>query len=229
MCGTQADTFGTKLSGEIIKDIKANEVLEFRSLFVAQPDSLIHHKAYSVCSNLTNKADSKLGDWENLQEQLDDEDDSAKHLSVRGSPTMKKKPRIRSRWGKEQDKFLVHTLYDMEKAGKINIEEIIALDPDFDAPFNSQIQSISVELQWKGLLKSLCIRIQTVLEPKGFSVRDRKFLRKTLRQEYRDKPIDYASMLYHFPGRTVSQVKVLCKEIMEKSKTKFVLHPKTQK
>lgn len=229
MGGTQANTIGTKLSDETTKNIKADEALEFRSLFVAQPDSLIQHKADSICSNLTNKADSKLGNSENNQEQLNDQDATAKHISVRGESTMGKTPKIKSRWGKKQDKFLAQTLYDMEKDGKINIEEITGLDPDFEAPYNSQIQSISVELQWKGLLKSLCIRIQSVLSPKGFSVRDRKFLRKTLRQEYRDKPIDYASLLYHFPGRTVSQVKVLCNEIMEKSKTKFVLHTETQK
>jgi hypothetical protein len=60
------------------------------------------------------------------------------------------------------------------------------------------------------------------MSPKGFSVREKKFLRKTLRQEYRDKPIDFDALLYHYPGRTLKQIKALCKEIMKKSKTKFL-------
>ena len=123
----------------------------------------------------------------------------------------------RPRWGRDMDKKLFKTLRDMERTGEIFIDEVLMLDPKYEAPYHAGIQKLSEVLRWKGQLKCLVHRIQKLAQPQGFSVRDKKLLRKQLRTQYSNKPVNYDELIYHFPGKSIEDLKELCKEILSGS------------
>ena len=155
--GTQADTYERNIP-EVLevpeKESSPTPTLEVRSSIVTRSSRGNLQSINKILPSSPKEVDTQLGVSENLHENLYLEEDQVSSTIENGSCS-KLNPRIRSRWGKEKDKHLIQTLREMEKEGRINIEEILELDPVFEAPFNSQMQEISVEIKWKGLVKSL--------------------------------------------------------------------------
>lgn len=48
----------------------------------------------------------------------------------------------RPRWGRDMDRKLFKTLRDMEKTGEISLEELVMLDPKYEAPYHEGIQRV---------------------------------------------------------------------------------------
>lgn len=71
----------------------------------------------------------------------------------------------------------------------------------------SSLDHIAKESGFKGKKVRLLQRIQKIGKETKFSVRDRKLLRKFINKQYEEGKVDFESVLYYFPGKTVQMLK----------------------
>lgn len=117
-----------------------------------------------------------------------------------------------TRWGKELDKKCFEALRAMEADGHIKISEILQLPIRKRSCSLPMLETLAQTLGWRGRIKILVKRIQTLCKRQYFSVRDQKLLRKLLSKHYSDCEINYDKLLYHFPGKTVDHLKSYIQE-----------------
>ena len=68
-------------------------------------------------------------------------------------------------------------------------------------------------ISWKGTLKRLVRRIKNVRNRTAFSVRERKLLKRIIKQQYVGKALDYDRILYDFPGKSRENLIKECEKI----------------
>ena len=93
----------------------------------------------------------------------------------------------------------------MEKEGILTLEELIRIDPDYEAEQNKEVINLGKSLNWKYSLRNLIVRVQKFVNS-NFSVRETKLLKKLVKESDM-KNIDYENILYNFPGKSIERIR----------------------
>ncbi|CAI2360221.1 unnamed protein product [Moneuplotes crassus] len=138
-------------------------------------------------------------------------------------PLSPKNKRRMIRWGKCQDKKLFAAIRSLEKQGVLQLESLLAMNTETEADNNQGVAALAEKIQWKCKFKNLVYRVKK-LSNKKFSFREVKALKRIIKKEYQDKPIDYDKVLYHFPGKSMGKMVITCSHIKDCIKNRSLSH-----
>ena len=129
------------------------------------------------------------------------------------------------RWGKEKDKKAFDTLKKLCQINGISINQFLNVDEsevidEFSQIFTNElysniIQSIADQYMWIRKPIYLFYRFKKIYSSEDkLSFREVKLLKRLLIQSNSD-PIDIESIMYHFPGKSISVIKATARNIMQ--------------
>ena len=119
----------------------------------------------------------------------------------------------RLRWGKKQDKELFKNIRILEKQGVTSLNEIIHMNAETEAETHSGVAQLVTSLNWKSSPKHLVYRVQKQMSY-DFSIREVKLLKKQLKRSHYNS-IDYDTLIYDYPGKTMKRLKQVCEKLIE--------------
>lgn len=155
------------------------------------------------------------------------EDDSteiqnpSKSIAMDSEPSLLKEPKTddakehkskttrQVRWRKSDDKLLFRELIFITRKFSLTMEEFIELGKA--GASHVACDELFEKINWKGSITSLMDRIWKLISNKEYlSYRDFKQLRKLYYQQLRRKNVDWDSLLFEFPGRSLEYIKEVC-------------------
>ena len=133
-----------------------------------------------------------------------------------------------TRWGRANDRQLFKTINEWEANGKLNIAEVLKIRKRLTPAQEEVFQNLSMKVLWRGQIRHLVIRIQSLFKRSKFSVREFKLMRRILRTQYKDREIDYDKLLENFPGKTKEYLVKECEEYIELKREEEARNKMTQ-
>lgn len=124
----------------------------------------------------------------------------------------------KNRWSKKNDVFLFNTIKNMQDDGRLPLNFLDSFSSRKSKFQRSELNILAYAVGWIGPIPSLINRIRLLHQRNtSMSVRDCKFLRKIIRREYAEKPIDYEKLSKSFPGKSIDVLKATYLKMFKKA------------
>lgn len=111
------------------------------------------------------------------------------------------------RWGKERDKLMFFLLTGLSNQYGVPISELAYPLSISDSTHYKMLLNLKREMQWVGTTRQILKRICLLKSNSKLSVRDKRKLRKLIRDQIDEDCLDFNKILYEFPCKDVAEIK----------------------
>jgi len=107
----------------------------------------------------------------------------------------------------------------MWRQSMLNLKDVVTGSLRKNKAHKQLISMVADKAKWKGKISMLVRRIKRILNNSKLSVREKQDLTRMYKKQVKIGKIDWESILYEFPGKTLIHVKEIWKDI------KVKIHP----
>ena len=120
------------------------------------------------------------------------------------------------RWGKDEDKYLYERLSQYLAHAGIQIEELSYPLSMSNISHYKMLLNLKRDLRWVGTTRQILKRICILKNNPKMSVRDKRRLRKILREQIDQNSINFEKIMYEFPFKDVKELKSVFARFLSK-------------
>ena len=120
------------------------------------------------------------------------------------------------RWGKAEDKYLYERLLQYLTYAEINIEDLSYPQSMSNINHYKMLLNLKRELRWVGTTRQILKRICILKWNPKLSVRDKRKLRRILREQIDQNSINFQEIIYEFPFKDVRELKSIFTKFLSK-------------
>ena len=115
------------------------------------------------------------------------------------------------RWGKEEDKLMYYRLKKLAEAYSVSIDDLSNPESMSNSTHYNMLLNLKREMGWIGTTRQILKRICILKKNKRLSVRDKRSLRKLIKEQVTNRVPDFDKILYEFPFKNVNEIKKVSK------------------
>lgn len=120
------------------------------------------------------------------------------------------------RWGKAEDKYLYERLLQYCTHADVQIEELSYPLSMSNIHHYKMLLNLKRELRWVGTTRQILKRISILKCNPTLSVRDKRKLRRILREQIDRDSVNFQEIIYEFPFKDVRELQAIYKKFLSK-------------